>query len=126
MLAAWLPVFPYLHRHSDLLVDPSEAQLFRVQRSRPLVGVISFSIAALVGYLLSPQIAILLFVWMIAYHAATSEGLDANRIARLFAWGSPRQTDPTVREHVDPGLEPLDRYDDPTERTDDHAESRDP
>lgn len=39
MSAAWLPVFPYLHRHPDLLVDPSEAQLFRAQRSRPWVGV---------------------------------------------------------------------------------------
>lgn len=43
-------------------------------------------------YLLSPWIAIVLFMWMIAYHAATSEGLHANRIARLFAWGPLRQT----------------------------------
>jgi uncharacterized membrane protein len=126
MSAAWLPVFPYLHRHSDLLVDPTEAQLYRVQRSRPWVGVISFGVAALVGYFLSPVIAILLFVWMIAYHAATSEGLDANRIARLFAWGSPpRQTGPPESEHVDPRLESLDRHEDPSESTD-HAESRDP
>src|ERR671939_1621641 len=34
MSAAWLPVFPYLQRHLNLLVDPSEAQQFRVQRSR--------------------------------------------------------------------------------------------
>ena len=46
------------------------------------------------GYLLSPQIAILLFVWMIAYHAATSEGLHANRIARLFARGRLSLPDP--------------------------------
>jgi hypothetical protein len=79
-----LPVFPYLHRHPDLLVASSEAQLFRVQRSGPWVSPMNFGIAALVRYLLSPQIAILLFVWMIAYHVATSEGLHANRIARLF------------------------------------------
>src|SRR5918911_106391 len=52
MSAAWIPVFPYLHRHPDLLVDPTEAQLFRAQRSRPWVGIISFGLAALVGYLL--------------------------------------------------------------------------
>ena len=92
MSAAWLPVFPYLHRHPDLLVAPTEAQRFRAQRSRPWIGVISFGIAALVRYLLSPWIAIVLFMWMIAYHAATSEGLHANRIARLFAWGPLRQT----------------------------------
>jgi uncharacterized membrane protein len=124
MSAAWLPVFPYLQRHSDLLVDPSEAQLFRAQRSRPWVGVISFGVAALVGYFLSPVIAILLFVWMIAYHAATSEGLDANRFARLFAWGSARQTDPPEREHVDPHLESFDRREDRSERTD-RTENRD-
>jgi hypothetical protein len=125
MSAAWLPVFPYLHRHSGLLEDPTEAHLFRAQRARPWVGVISFGVAALVGYFLSPVIAILLFVWMIAYHAVTSEGLDANRIARLFAWGSPRQTGPPESEHEDPRLESLDRHEDRSERTD-HAESRDP
>src|ERR671932_569535 len=92
MSAAWIPVFSYLQRHPDLLVDPTEAQLFRAQRSRPGVGVISFGLAALVGYLLSPWIAIVLFVWMIAYHAATSEGLHANRIMHLFALGPLRQT----------------------------------
>src|SRR5919206_3432067 len=74
MSAAWIPVFSYLQRHPDLLVDPTEAQLFRAQRSRPWVGIISFGLAALVGYVLDPWIAIVLFVWMIAYHAATSEG----------------------------------------------------
>jgi uncharacterized membrane protein len=127
MSAAWLPVFPYLHRHPDLLVEPSEAQLFRAQRSRPWVGVISFGIAALIGYLLSPLIAIVLFVWMIAYHAATSEGLHANKIARLFTGGSLRQTvAPVSEEHEDPGLESLDRYNDETERMDRRAEPREP
>jgi hypothetical protein len=54
MSAAWLPVFPYLHHHPDLLVVSSEAHLFRAQRSRPWVGVISFGAAALIGYLISP------------------------------------------------------------------------
>jgi uncharacterized membrane protein len=35
MSAAWIPVFPYFHLHPDLLVDSTEAQLFRSQRSRP-------------------------------------------------------------------------------------------
>ena len=125
MSAAWLPVFPYLHRQSDLLVDPTEAQLFRAQWSRPWVGVISFGVAALVGYFLSPVVAILLFVWMIAYHAATSEGLDANRISRLFARGSAPQTAAPESEPVDPSLESLDRHKDQSESTD-RTESRDP
>jgi uncharacterized membrane protein len=118
MSAAWLPVFPYLHRYSDLLEDPSKAQLFRAQRSRPWVGIISFSVAALVGHFFSPVIAILLFVWMIAYHAATSEGLHVNRIARLFSWRSQRHKAPPESERGDPRLEPLDRHEDRGEGTD--------
>ncbi len=118
MSAAWLPVFPYLHRHSDLLEDPSKAQLFRAQRSRPWVGIISFSVAALVGHFFSPVIAILLFVWMIAYHAATREGLHVNRIARLFSWRSQRHKAPPESERGDPRLEPLDRHEDRGEGTD--------
>ena len=89
MSAAWVPVFPYLHRHPDLLVDRSEARVLRAQRSRPWVGVVSFGAAAILGYLFGPVFAIPLFVWMIAYHAATSEGLHANRIARLFSPSHP-------------------------------------
>jgi len=62
MSAAWVPVFPYLHRHPDLLVDPSEARVLRAQRSRPWVGVVSFGAAAILGYLFGPVFALPLFV----------------------------------------------------------------
>jgi hypothetical protein len=48
---------------------------------------------------------------MIAYHAATSEGLHANRIARLFAWKNrapvnavSSETAEFVGEYVEPCL----------------------
>jgi uncharacterized membrane protein len=76
MSAAWVPVLLYLHRHPDLLVDRSEARVLRARRSRPWVGVVSFGVAAIFGYLLGgPIFALPLFVWMIVCHAATSEGL---------------------------------------------------
>ena len=106
MSAAWLPVFPYLHRHPDLLVDHSEAWLFRTQRSRPWVGVVSFGAAAILGYLVGPLLAVPLFAWMIAYHAATSEGLHANRIARLFSPGRPGRASGAEGERADPRSEP--------------------
>lgn len=84
MSAAWIPVFPYLARHPDLLLEPEEAGVFAKQRSRPLVGVGSYLLAAVLGYYVSPWLAVALFVWMIAYHAVTSEGLHANRLAQVF------------------------------------------
>jgi hypothetical protein len=56
--------------------------LFAKQKSRPLVGVGSYLLAAVLGYYVSPLLALTLFVWMIAYHAITSEGLHANRLAQ--------------------------------------------
>ena len=58
--------------------------LFAKQKSRPLVGVGSYLLAAVLGYYVTPLLALALFVWMIAYHAITSEGLHANRLAQAF------------------------------------------
>jgi hypothetical protein len=44
----------------------------------------SYVLAAVLGYCIWPLLALVLFVWMIAYHAITSEGLHANRFARAF------------------------------------------
>ena len=126
MSAAWLPVFPYLHRHPDLLVDHSEAWLFHAQRSRPWVGVVSFGAATILGYLVGPLIAIALFAWMIAYHAATSEGLHANRIARLFSPGRPDRTAGTEGERADPRSESSAREDASIGRSEQNPENRNP
>ena len=88
MSAAWIPVFSYLARKPELLLRPDDADLFAKQRQRPLVGLVSYLLAAILGYFVAPAIAIALFLWMIAYHAITSEGLHANRLAQLFACGT--------------------------------------
>ncbi|MBO9532039.1 MAG: DUF1211 domain-containing protein [Solirubrobacteraceae bacterium] len=80
--AAWIPVFPHLSRHPELLANPEEGDLIAAQSSRPWVGVASYGAAGISGWLVSPIVALALFVWMIAYHAVTSEGLHANRVAR--------------------------------------------
>jgi uncharacterized membrane protein len=88
MSAAWLPVFPYLARHQELLEDPADDRLLMAQRPRPLVGVVSYAVAGILGWFVSPYISIGLFIWMIVYHAVTSEGVHANLVAR---WLAPRQ-----------------------------------
>lgn len=80
--AAWIPVFPYLSRHPELLESPEDGELIAAQHSRPWIGVASYAAAGILGWLISPVVALALFLWMIVYHAVTSEGLHANRIAR--------------------------------------------
>ena len=48
---------------------------FRRQRFRPIVGVVAYAAAALLGWFIAPTVGIAIFVLMVAYHAWTSEGL---------------------------------------------------
>jgi uncharacterized membrane protein len=75
MSAAWLPVFPYLYRHPELLAPDTPAAHFRHQVSRPIVGVALYGLAALLGGLAHPLLGIAAFVFMVVYHATTSEGI---------------------------------------------------
>lgn len=75
MSAAWLPVFPYLWRHPELLRAPESATMFAAQRVRPVVGVILFTCAAVLEWFVHPLLAIAIVVLMLGYHALTSEGV---------------------------------------------------
>lgn len=74
MSAAWLPMFPYLARHPELLKTEAQAAGFAGQLHRPLVGVVSYALAALLGWFVHPLIAVAVFAFMVVYHAETSEG----------------------------------------------------
>jgi uncharacterized membrane protein len=75
MSAAWLPVFPYLYRHPELLKPEITPETVGAQWSRPVVGVVSYALAALAGWFIHPLWAIAFFVFMVAYHAWTSQGV---------------------------------------------------
>jgi len=75
MSAAWLPVSPYLHRHPELMRPDVKLEAVAAQVRRPVVGVISYALAALCGWFIHPLCAIALFVFMVAYHACTSQGV---------------------------------------------------
>ncbi len=79
MSAAWIPIFPYLAKHPELVKPEVPEGLFEAQVSRPFVGVGAYSLAALLGGFVSPYIAIVLFVFMIVYHAVTSQGLPVRQ-----------------------------------------------
>lgn len=74
MSAAWLPVFPYLARHPELLA-PQASETFARQSVRPIVGVALYVLAAILGAWLHPWAGLALFAAMIFYHAWTSEGV---------------------------------------------------
>jgi uncharacterized membrane protein len=77
MSAAWLPVFPYLHRKPHLAHGHVAKDEFRGQYSRPVVGVVAYLAASILGWFVNPWLAIVIFVAMVIYHGWTSQGLKA-------------------------------------------------
>ena len=84
MSASWLPVFPYLRDHPELLERTATAEYFRAQRLRPAIGVALYGLAVPVVWFLGPAVGLSFFVIMIIFHAVTSEGLQEGPLGRLF------------------------------------------
>jgi len=78
MSTAWLPIFPYLHRNRTLAHSFVPASDFHSQYRRPVVGIVSYALAGILGWFVAPWIAVLIFFGMVAYHAWTSQGLCTN------------------------------------------------
>jgi uncharacterized membrane protein len=84
MSASWLPVFPYLRNHQELLEPNATAEYFRAERLRPVIGVALYGLAVPIVWLLGPAVGLSFFVIMIIFHAVTSEGLQESPLGRLF------------------------------------------
>jgi uncharacterized membrane protein len=94
MSASWLPVFPYLRDHPELLKQTATAEYFRTQRLRPVIGVALYGLAVLVVWLVGPAAGLSFFVIMIIFHAVTSEGLQEGPLGRLLRLRRARRLDP--------------------------------
>jgi uncharacterized membrane protein len=57
---AWMLLFSYLREHRTLLDTETDLQFFR--RTEPLLTVIGYGISALVGWFVSPALALLIFL----------------------------------------------------------------
>ena len=75
MSPAWLPMFYHIHCNPKLVKESVPAGMFAVQLRRPILGVLFYIIAGIVGWFVHPISAIAIFVSIVGYYAWTSQGI---------------------------------------------------
>ena len=73
--AMWIPIFPHLRDHPELVEPGTDAALLHAQRARPWIGV-GIDVAAAVAALISPVLMLVLWTISLVFFAATSDGVD--------------------------------------------------
>ncbi|MFD6815672.1 TMEM175 family protein [Microbacterium sp. NPDC060132] len=76
LCSAWLVFFSHLARHPDLTNDDVEDSYFAHERPRALIGVALYLAAGLLGVLVHPLVASVIFLAIPVFYGITSHGHD--------------------------------------------------
>ena len=76
MSAAWLPAFPHLYRHPELLKPHLREAIFASQILRPVTGILLYVLGAVLGLFVHPLLAVSVFTIVVVYYTWTSQGVD--------------------------------------------------
>jgi uncharacterized membrane protein len=79
MSAAWLPAFPHLYRHRELVKPHLPPTIFASQVLRPVIGIVLYVVAAALGWFVWPPLAVGIFVLVVGYYAWTSQGIHTDQ-----------------------------------------------
>lgn len=77
MSATWVPLFMYLQQKSEFMKEGLAPDTFKSQVRRPLVGILFYLFAGILGWFIHPVIAVIIFIFIVSYYAWTSQGIRA-------------------------------------------------
>ena len=104
MCLAWLLLFHVLSVHRYLVEPGVNPRFFPKERFRAVLGVALYAIAGAVGWLVTPKLALLIFLALPVFYGITSEGLMETQIRLQF--GRSRRAERATRQAIEPGKSP--------------------
>lgn len=62
LCVSWLAFYHYLSRHPELVEEEVEEKHFSRDRIRALIGAVLYTAAGVLGYLIAPAVALVIFL----------------------------------------------------------------